>query len=59
MPSRVQRYNLEQAVLLAATYRGTPQQPALPPTLTQPCPACGAPTTPGVRYCARCGTQLS
>ncbi len=57
MPSRVQRYNLEQALALAATIRGTSVQ-ALP-SLLRHCSVCGADMAPGVRFCARCGANLA
>ncbi len=54
MPSRVQRYNLQQALVMAATLRSG-AQPLAP---GRNCPACGTPSVPGVRFCARCGTAL-
>ena len=51
MPSRVQRYNLEQAVALAASLRALPRA-------ARRCPACGAETPAGVRFCARCGAGI-
>ena len=56
MPSRVQRYNLEQAIALAANIRGA--SPTLLPALLQHCPSCGADVAPGVRFCAKCGASL-
>ena len=65
MPSRVQRYNLEQAVALAAQIRGASPPPAtlLVPALQasavpRACPSCGADVAPGVRFCARCGAAV-
>ena len=54
MPSRVQRYNLEQAMSLAMSLRGSPVRGAPGST----CPACGTASMPGVRYCARCGAAF-
>lgn len=57
MPSRVQRYNLEQAMALAAGIRGAP--PAPQPMVARHCPSCGAPVMDGVRFCGKCGTALA
>ena len=54
MPSRVQRYNLEQALVLAAGLRGGGPM-ASPGNF---CPGCGTPSAPEGRFCAGCGAAL-
>ncbi len=54
MPSRVQRYNLAQAMAVAASLRAT----ATPPALARHCRACGAAMIDGVRFCGRCGAGV-
>jgi TM2 domain-containing membrane protein YozV len=65
MPGRVRRYNAELSAYIAATIAGGQPVPVrfsgstpLPlPTLY--CPACGASTVAGVRYCSRCGAAMA
>jgi TM2 domain-containing membrane protein YozV len=57
MPSRVQRYNLEQASMVAATIRGAFVQAQ--PAITRRCAVCGAELAPGVRFCGKCGAGIS
>jgi TM2 domain-containing membrane protein YozV len=60
MPSRVKRYNLEQAMILSANIRGTSAfSPAPPPPASRHCGSCGATIMDGVRFCGKCGTALA
>ena len=55
MPTRVRRFNMEQAALLAqSVVQGT--TPPTPITMVA-CPACGTVQTPG-RYCVQCGRGM-
>ncbi len=56
MPGRVRRYNLEQAAMLSASIRGLAPQL---PLLARPCPVCGTPVAPEVRFCGKCGAPIS
>jgi TM2 domain-containing membrane protein YozV len=60
MPSRVRRYNLEQAIMLAANIRGSAPQalPTLPSSSVRHCPSCGTVMMVGVRFCGKCGAGL-
>lgn len=59
MPSRVKRYNLEQAMILSANIRGTSTFSGPPQTLgNRHCGSCGAAVMDGVRFCGKCGTAL-
>jgi TM2 domain-containing membrane protein YozV len=60
MPSRVKRYNLEQAMILSANIRGTSALPlALPSMGNRHCGSCGAAVMDRVRFCSKCGTALA
>lgn len=60
MPSRVKRYNLEQAMILSANIRGTSAFPsALPAMGNRHCGSCGATVMGGVRFCGKCGAALT
>ena len=59
MPGRVRRFNAELSAYLVAAVTG---QALLPGVAAGPaifCNACGAPTTAGVRFCARCGAAIA
>jgi TM2 domain-containing membrane protein YozV len=59
MPGRVRRYNLEQAIMLAANIRGN-APPPLPLAMTaRHCPSCGTVMMDGVRFCGKCGAGLA
>ncbi len=65
MPSRVRRYNLEQAMMLAANIRGSALPPMALPASQMPlsvsvrhCPSCGTVIMDGVRFCGKCGAGL-
>ncbi len=59
MPSRVQRYNLERAAILAASIRGVAPGLMMQPVYARACAVCGTPIAPGVRFCAACGTPVA
>lgn len=58
MPGRVQRFNAEQAAILAhSVVQGTVMPP--PPTPMVGCPACGMVQTGNARYCVQCGRAMT
>jgi TM2 domain-containing membrane protein YozV len=62
MPGRVRQYNAEQAALIAASLG--PAAGVNPPgtsglAQSAVCSACGAPFTPGAKFCARCGAPAN
>ena len=60
MPGRVRRFNAELSAYLAAAVTGQPAFPGA--SVAAPeifCNACGAATSPGVRFCARCGAAIA
>lgn len=58
MPSRVRRFNAEQAALLAqSVVQGTTLPP--PPATMVTCPACGTVQTAQARFCVHCGRQMA
>ncbi len=59
MPSRIKRYNLEQAMILLANIRGTSALPLLSSPVNRHCSSCGAAVMDGVRFCSKCGTALA
>jgi TM2 domain-containing membrane protein YozV len=56
MPGRVRQFNAEQATALAANLRFA--APAIP-VMSTTCASCGAPLTPGVKFCSRCGAAAT
>ena len=63
MPGRVRQYNAEQAALIAASLGPAAgrSNPSASSSLTPAagCPACGAPFTPGAKFCSRCGAAVN
>ena len=58
MPSRVRRYNAEQAAYIATQILNTPMQ-ATPSTTTPLCRACGAAIEPTATFCPHCGAATA
>jgi TM2 domain-containing membrane protein YozV len=56
MPSRVRRYNAEQAAYIAAGL-GPAQGNAT--VIAVPCPACGGVVAPGAKFCSHCGAATA
>ena len=60
MPGRVRRFNAELSAYLAAAVTGQALLPGVvagAPAIF--CNACGASTSTGVRFCARCGAAIA
>jgi TM2 domain-containing membrane protein YozV len=60
MPSRVRRYNAQQAAYISGQIRANgafsgPQSTSP----ASPCPACGGPVAPGAAYCPHCGVVIA
>jgi TM2 domain-containing membrane protein YozV len=61
MPGRVRRFNAELSAYLAAAVTGQPAFPGAAAVTGSDifCPSCGTATTPGVRFCGRCGAAIA
>jgi TM2 domain-containing membrane protein YozV len=55
MPGRVRRYNAEQAALIAASLGPAQANYSVVPVAPSLCPACGAPSAAGAKFCGHCG----
>ena len=60
MPSRVRRYNADQAALIVASLgAASPTFHASSPAgAAAVCAACGTPAVPGAKFCAKCGSAV-
>ncbi len=58
MPSRVRRFNAEQAHLIAASLGPAQVNPAVVYPATATCPACGTVAAAGAKFCAHCGSAV-
>jgi TM2 domain-containing membrane protein YozV len=60
MPSRVRRYNAQQAAYISGQIRANGAFSGAPSTSpASPCPACGGPVAPGAAYCPHCGVVIA
>jgi TM2 domain-containing membrane protein YozV len=60
MPSRVRRYNAQQAAYISGQIRANGTFASTPSASpTAPCPACGGPVEPGAAYCPHCGVVIA
>ena len=55
MPSRVRRYNAEQAAYIASQILATPTQSAAPTSTSPRCRACGGTIESAAAFCPHCG----
>jgi TM2 domain-containing membrane protein YozV len=58
MPSRVRRFNAEQAAFIAASLGPAQVNPGLVYPATAICPACGSVAASGAKFCAHCGSAV-
>jgi TM2 domain-containing membrane protein YozV len=60
MPSRVRRYNAQQAAYISGQIRANGAfAPTASPSPASPCPACGGPVAPGAAFCPHCGIVVA